>query len=320
MAAGSPSAADGDQPAAVALETYAQVIADAFPALAPLEPLALLGEGWDGVAVSTAGGVIFRFPRDAAEGESLHKQARLLPYLRGHLAVSIPVPEWRAEATAAQPWGFSGARQIAGQALRPEAIRERNIDRLARELAQFLAELHRFPVERATALEVAGPRAWREPYLRVRAATLPLLRRRLGVSEVGRLRRWWEWFLADTRQWTFPPCLVHTDLRAENILVDAEAASVLGVIGWRHAATGDPAIDIAGITQAYGGEFSWRVLEGYRALGMDVDAEFLLRARRLGATAAFFALQAAVEREGADGAPSLDDAVAAVRRGAVLAE
>ena len=320
MAAMPDSAGNVDGPLEASLKTYVQAIADAFPALTPLEPLTLLGRGWDSVAVRTPGGVVFRFPSDEAVGESLRKEERLLPYLRGHLAVAIPVPEWRVDATVAQPWGFSGARDIPGRPLLPGAIRERNTDRLAHELAQFLAELHRFPLERAAALEVPGPRAWREPYVRLRAAVLPVLRRRLGVSEYGRLRRWWARFLADERQWIFPPCLVHTGLRAENILVDAEAVSVLGILDWGHVATGDPAIDIAGITRAYGGQFSWRVLEEYRALGMDVDAEFLLRARRLAAAAAFLDLQAAVEREGAEGVPPLDDAIAAVRSGAMLAE
>lgn len=320
MAAMPDSAGNVDGPPEASLETYAHAIADAFPALTPLEPLALLGRDWSSAAVRTPGDIVFRFPANEAAGESLRKEARLLPYLRGHLAVAIPVPEWRVDATVAQPWGFSGARDIPGRPLLPGSIRERNTDRLAHELAQFLAELHRFPLERAAALEVQGPRAWREPYVRLRAAVLPVLRRRLGVSEYGRLRRWWVRFLADTRQWTFPPCLVHTGLRAENILIDAEAVSVVGIVDWENVATGDPAIDIAGITRAYGGEFSWRVLEEYRALGMDVDAEFLLRARRLGAAATFFAVQASVEREGAEGVPTLDDAVAAVRSGAMLAE
>ena len=93
-------AAPIDGPAATADDTpLAQLgfaIGRAFPWLEPIEPLRRLGEGWDSVAVETAGGIVFRFPRREATAAFLAKEARLLPFLRGALTAAVPVPEWEA--------------------------------------------------------------------------------------------------------------------------------------------------------------------------------------------------------------------------------
>ena len=301
------------------LTEYAAVIQVAFPTLFEVAPVSLLGEGWDSVAIETAGGVVFRFPKREPVATSLSMEARLLPFLRGHLTPDIPVPTYEAAPATGFDWGFIGYDKLPGQVLAAEAIDEHNIERLAAAFGRFLAELHQFPVERARALGAPGLRQWKPPYAALSEAVLPVLRRELRLNEFNRVRRWWREYLADERAWDFPAALVHGDLAAEHLLVDDEHRDLLGVIDWGDAAVGDPAIDFVGLMRSYGSEFTWRVVEAYGASGARVDGDLLRRVRQLAAVVPFYAVRHALTTEDESG-PTLEEAVAQLRAGPVLGE
>jgi aminoglycoside 2''-phosphotransferase len=320
--AGSSAADASDQTVTAhgrSLAEYAAVIQVAFPALFEVAPVSLLGEGWDSVAVETVGGVVFRFPKREPVAASLSMEARLLPFLRGHLTPDIPVPTYEAAPATGFEWGFMGYAKLPGLALAAEAIDEDNIERLAAAIGHFLAELHRFPAERARALGAPGPRQWKPPYVALSEAVLPALRRQLRLNEFNRVRRWWREYLADERAWDFPATLVHGDLAAEHLLVDDEHRDLLAVIDWGDAAVGDPAIDFVGLMRAYGSEFTWRVVEAYGTSGARVDGDLLRRVRQLAAVVPFYAVRHALGAEDEAG-PTLEEAISELRAGPVLAE
>ncbi len=300
------------QAGADSLSRYAVAIQAAFPELDDVEPLSLRSADGDCVTVETAGRAVFRFPQTQGAAEAQAKEARLLPFLRGHVGPEVPVPAWQAGSTAAVPLGFSGHGKLPGAPLRAEAIHERNADRLAQEIAEFLLGLHDFDLERAGALDVPGARAWKPGFEALRREALGGLRGSLRFSELGRLRRWWKDFLSDERNWTFEPRLVHGDLRAGRILVDDEATTVLAVDEFGAARVGDAAIDFAGLVSSCGADFSWRVVEAYRHRGGEVDGDFFLRIRRLGAVAPFEAVRRA--RDGAARAAAVEE----LRQGPLL--
>ncbi|MEE9277203.1 MAG: phosphotransferase, partial [Dehalococcoidia bacterium] len=242
MPSSSPPA-DPPVESAVALDQYARAIAAAFPSVTDCEPLSLLGETWYSVVVETGGGVVFRFPKQETGAQAQVKESRLLPFLRSHLTPAVPVPDWRAQVSEEVPWGFMGYRRLTGMALHADAINDRNVDRLAGDIAQFLSELHAFPVDRAQALEVPGPRGWKAGFERLRRDVMPPLRQRLLISEFGKVRRWWAGFLGDSRSWDFQPALVHAEVTCDHLLVDAAGRGLSGVVGWRGTVTGDPAAD-----------------------------------------------------------------------------
>ena len=320
--AGSSAAAASDHTVTAqgrALAEYAAVIQVAFPALLEVTPVSLLGEGWDNVVLETAGGVVFRFPKREPVAASQAIEARLLPFLRGHLTPDIPVPTYEAAPTTGFDWGFIGYEKLPGQALAAAAIDEHNVERLTAAIGRFLAELHQFSVDRARALGAPGPRQWKPSYVGLSEAVLPALRRELRLNEFNRVRRWWREYLADERAWDFPAALVHGELAAEHLLVDDEHRDLLGVIDWGDAVVGDPAIDFVGLMRSYGSEFTWRVVEAYGTAGARVDGDLLRRVRQLAAVVPFYAVRHALTGEDEAG-PTLEEAIAQLRVGPILGE
>jgi aminoglycoside 2''-phosphotransferase len=292
----------------------------------------LLHEDWDSVDIETDttadGGLIFRFAKHQAAAERQATEAQLLPFVRSHVTPAIPVPELYDSEEDALPHGVLVQARLAGSSLGADVIDERNVDRLARQIAQFLVELHEFPAERAQALGAAGPRQWRGGFEAMRAVVVPALRRRLPISEYSKVRRWWSDFLADEQAWGFPPVLVHRNLVAENILVDAEARVIIGVIGWGEVVVGDAAVDFVGLVESYGSDVAWRVAEAYMERGSSVDGTFLRRVRRLSAATPFTAIQRALdhpgdgegegEGEAAASERDIDAGIARLRSGPIL--
>ena len=229
----------------------------------------------DGVAADASR--VLHLPRHESAAAAHRLRTHLLPYVRGHLSAAIPLPEPRSAAGAR--WGFTDAAWLPGEPFLPSRITDRNEDRLAQALGQFLAELHAYPAERAQSLGVPGPRDWRAYLDGLRQRSRAALRPQIGITERGRLRAWWTSFLAGAA-WTFPPALSHTNLEPAHLLLDAEARDLQAVLGWSGVAVADAALDVAAVSQHYGADFAWLVLEAYRRRGGPADAGFLARVRR----------------------------------------
>ncbi len=235
------------------------------------------------------------FPRDAATAERLGLQAQLLPHMRGFLSPAIPIFGDRGEATRDWPHGWFGARRLEGRPMRTETITDDNIERLVRGVAQFLFELHHFPVARARSLGVAPARIWREQIEQQgrasRAALQPLLR----FSEHARIRRWWRSYLDDEVAWDYEPAVVHANLGPDQLLLDGMNRDLIAVVGWERVRAADPAIDFAAIVEAYGSDFGWRVMTRYGEIGGEVDARLFRRVRQQGVVTRFREVVVAVE-------------------------
>lgn len=124
-----------------------RAIIEVHPVLAGSD-LAVAGKGWHSLAVEVDGRLIFKFP-DGEEAEAaLRREARLLAAVRPHL--TLPVPHM---ALHTAPRLFSEHEKLPGGTLERAGylrLRDATKDRLAEDLATFLAELH--------ALDPAGMR------------------------------------------------------------------------------------------------------------------------------------------------------------------
>lgn len=260
-------------------------------------------------------GLQIRFPRSEAAAERMALQADLLPHLRGFLSPAVPLYDRRGEPSREWPYGWYAAPQIAGRPMRAAAINDENIERLVRGLAQFLFELHQFPLARARSRGLAPPRRWRERAEQLSRESAAALRPLLRFSEHARIRRWWRRFLDDDASWSYEPVVVHAGLGERQLLLDAMLRDLIGVVGWDFAQAGDPAADFAAVVDAYGSDFGWRVMTRYGEIGGDVDAGLFRRVREQGVVARF---REVVDAAGGGDEQRIASAVEALRSSAAL--
>ncbi len=303
-----------DLAAEALLERCAAALQLQFPQT-PAAQLSVIADTPAELVLSAADEYRLHFPRDPQAAERLELQARLLPHLRGFLSPAVPLFELRGERSRDWPHGWYGAKTVAGRPLRAAAINDDNIERLVRGLAQFLYELHQFPLPRARSRGIAPARSWREQVEALARRSSAGLRPLLRFSEHARVRRWWRAYLDDQAAWSYEPTVVHGALGEQQLLLDAMRRDLIGVVGWGAVCAGDPAIDFAAVVEAYGSDFGWRVMIRYGEVGGQADAGLFRRVRQQGVVTRFRELVEAVEAGGGEGAAA---AVAALRASAAL--
>ncbi len=215
-----------------------------------LRSLTLLGEGQD-FRVFRSGARAYRFPRREGSAGWLDTEARLLMLLAPALPLEVPRVERPPEPG---PWRTRHTRARLVRGVPATRVPTSRLLAMPAALGAFLGALHAFPPESAAAVGVPERTTWWAPRpYRARAARawsqapLPLppaleravttfLRRTAPVPPAA----------------PGPPRLVHGDLEAEHVIVDARSGRVVGVIDWADASLADPARDFAALW-AWGG-------------------------------------------------------------------
>ena len=80
----------------------------AFPQLAPVRVVRLLGVGFNSIAVETDNGIVFRIARTVGTTERFVREQAVLSAIRSLLPVRIPKPQWLIEVSEEFPLGVSG--------------------------------------------------------------------------------------------------------------------------------------------------------------------------------------------------------------------
>jgi aminoglycoside phosphotransferase (APT) family kinase protein len=190
------------------------------------------------------GEYVFRFARRPDVGQRVEAEIRLLPRLAPRLTIAIPryeyVGRWGRDALP-----FVGYRLIPGEELTRERLTRlggRARERVAQDLAAFLAALRTLPVEQARAAGVRDAD--------VRGAILVQLaaaRERIYPHADAPIRDYLERsfleFLGDGGNFDFRPSLTHSDLAPEHVLVAADRGGLAGVIDF-DMEIGDPDVDL----------------------------------------------------------------------------
>jgi len=235
------------------------------------ESLTLNQEGLLNDVVIVNNELVFRFPKADYAFKQLKVEARILRLLQNHITLQIPAPIYESNDVLAY-------RLIPGEALRHDLLlrlAESDQQAIADQLAQFLKELHKFPVAEAD-FEIPPADAlmkyegWLRVYERIREKVVPLL--------LPHLRDWitehFESYLADKKNFEYVLKLVDTDIPPYHILFDRKLRRINGVIDFGCAGLGDPAIDFGVLIYNYGESFVTRL---YRVYPEAVS--FLRRAR-----------------------------------------
>lgn len=257
------------------VDVYMTLIQRNFPQVAVQIALPIT-RGWDSFVLEVNGELIFRFPMREDAVEYLQRELSLLLVLEQALSTLIPHFDYIGQGDANYPYMFVGYRKLCGVALEDESITPKQLVALAPALANFLSELHSFPVVQAiqAGVQEHTPAQWRERYQErytdLQERVFPLLDAELRAKS----ERLWEDFLDDWASFTFQPVLIHCDLACEHIFCDLERGFLSGVIDWGDVTIGDPALDFVGLHSGRGREFTERVLADYQG---KVDAAFWQR-------------------------------------------
>jgi aminoglycoside phosphotransferase (APT) family kinase protein len=292
----------------VTAEQATSLVAGAFPALRGL-PVRQFAEGWDNTVLLVDETWAFRFPRRAVTLPAFRRESAVLPQIAPLLPLPIPVPELiGTDDDPADPWPFTGARLIPGQELADALLADDARVDAASAVGAFLRALHAPTTRTAVNVELPrDPMHRGHPQARMQSTRETL--DQLVTSQVWTRDPAVDTLLADADRLGPPtgePVLVHGDLHARHLLVDA-AGRASGVIDWGDVCLADPAVDLSLAYAAFAGPARAALLAQYGTVGPDQE----LRARALALRiSAFLAAYAAAE----DRPPLLAEARAALHR------
>ncbi|QIK68538.1 aminoglycoside phosphotransferase family protein [Nocardioides sp. HDW12B] len=182
-----------------------------------------------------------RLPRSDAYAADLLVEAAHLPRLAPHLGVPVPEVTFLGEPSATFPRPWTVVTWVPGDV--PGDLDAAAQERLALGLGRFVQRLHQLdPAGHGPAPDRNGYRTG-EPvtgtidgWARDAAASLADLFDPVRVGEAWRRLR-------DVPPPSAPPCWVHTDLSAENLLA-TPAGDLVGVLDFGGLGVGDRSIDL----------------------------------------------------------------------------
>lgn len=202
-----------------------------------------LGEGMENTAHLVNGELVLRLSKDDDPEATIAREADLLAILDDFATLTIPRPVFAAGTAMAY-------RMLPGTPVfdLPAAWRDQHAARVAAQLGEFLAGLHRIPLD----LIAGVARVEDDPlsvWLDDAAGSYAVAVDRIPPQH----RAWIEVFLSAGLPAPEPlKVFSHNDLGIEHVLVDIESAAVTGVIDWTDAAIGDPAYDLGLILRDLG--------------------------------------------------------------------
>jgi aminoglycoside 2''-phosphotransferase len=214
---------------------------------------------------------VFRFPKSPAALASLPFEVAVLRALAGRLPLAIPEPRYVSLETPRPGMGYPllpGAPMSREWLVAaPASVR----DRIAQRLGEFLRAMHAQPPSLLAGQPIQdGGEEWAELYANIRDHLFPFMHPDARDEVAGRF----EAFLASDQGGDWVPVPRHGDFGAGNILYDAEANDVTGVIDFGSAGLGDPAVDIAALS-TLGPEVLARALVAYPEASVYLErAEF----------------------------------------------
>jgi aminoglycoside phosphotransferase (APT) family kinase protein len=240
-----------------------------------------LGEGWDFEAFDINNRWVFRFPKRKNDCDFLLWEWKLLEEIFSLLPIPVPHYEFRGQPSDDFPYYFGGYAKLPGRQAQGLQLPAAAIPGVAATIGRFLRSLHSInPVlAHQIAKEDADGAAAIANGRKEVLEELPLLEAYLGAELCQHCQRFFQDEMNRPEEYTGPGCLVHGDLQAEHILIDADTCEITGMIDWSDAYIGDPAEDFAGLWTWQGEELLEATIQCY---GLPVDESMRQRIRYKG--------------------------------------
>ncbi|MGH2459850.1 MAG: phosphotransferase family protein, partial [Chloroflexota bacterium] len=211
---------------------------------------------------------IFLVAKHAEAARSLMRVAALLPALAPTLPLAIPEIVYAGEGTGLDP-AFVGYRKIPGVELtadRLNALPVEDQERCAADLAAFLREIHRFPVDLARQAGIpvcAYPFAATEDGMTDGTAEEQYRRdldRILSYSLLDQgtrdfCQRIMGQHLKELQSEAISLTLLHGEVSQDHVLFDPTTRRITGVIDFNGVVIGDPVRDLLYLYEDYGPAF-----------------------------------------------------------------
>lgn len=210
----------------------------------PIKPVS--NSGWDNRTFHLGKSMVVRLPSAEEYAPQVLKEQFWLPKLAPHLSVSIPTPKALGKPSDEFPFHWSIYEWIPGDIAKKAKIAY--LSEFARELAQFLIDLHRIDSSK-------GPTPGDDNFHRggslkiydkeTRKA-IKLLKNKIDTNAALRI-----WDTALSSHWDQPPVWVHGDLSPGNLLI--QDGKLTAVIDFGLLSVGDTACDLV---------IAWTFFEG----------------------------------------------------------
>lgn len=226
---------------------------------------AFADQGQNSLVAIVNGELIFKFPRYRHVIEELKKESEMLPIISSHVTLEVPVLLYSSFESDEPGKAFFGYKMIRGTPLERELFWQlENKHALAAQIGGFLHELHGLPADCLAGVGIKqrdGFAYWSRMLMQIENSVFPHIHPESREQIVESFRR----FLDYDENFQYESVLTHGDFGTSNIIYDANAERVSGVIDFGQVALDDPAIDIASLIcpMGYGEDFTKYLVQAY---------------------------------------------------------
>lgn len=223
----------------ITLELAKNLIKQQFPEFIKLPLQSVEIQGHDNRTFRLGEDKLIRLPSAKPYSLQVKKEQTWLPFFASNLSISIPKPIALGQPSNIYPWDWSIYNWLDGVSANTLALSDDTLNHIARDLAQFLKEMHKIDITGAPTPGLHN--YWRGDHISIYDEQA-----RTKITELHDIidtqAALYLWETAINSKWDQPPVWIHGDFATGNILIkDSRVRSIIdfGCIG-----IGDPACDL----------------------------------------------------------------------------
>jgi aminoglycoside phosphotransferase (APT) family kinase protein len=258
-----------DPPFNITPALVGKLIAEQFPEFAHLNIQPVKIQGHDNRTFRLGPDMLVRMPTEESYALKVPKEQTLLPQLKPHLSVPIPIPLKMGNPSKDFPFPFSIYKWLEGESANSLDLNDHNLEAIALELAKFLKELQ--SIESLEGPEPGLHNWYRGAHISVYdEGSRTQIAQLDGIIDSNKALKLWD--AACQTKWSNDSVWIHGDFATGNILM--QNGKLSGIIDFGGLGIGDPACDLV---------IAWTFLKGKSReifiKEMSLDADTWLRAK-----------------------------------------
>lgn len=253
----------------ITLGLVRKLIAEQFSEFAHLNIQPVKIQGHDNRTFRLGPDMLVRMPTEESYALKVSKEQALLPQLKPHLSVPIPIPLKMGNPSKDFPFPFSIYKWLEGESVNSLDLNDHSLESIALGLAEFLKQLQSIDT-------VEGPAPGLHNWYRGAHVSVYDEGARTQIAQLDRVidsnKALKLWDAACQTKWSNDSVWIHGDFATGNILM--QNGKLSGIIDFGGMGIGDPACDLV---------IAWTFLKGKpRKMFIEemyLDADTWLRAK-----------------------------------------